>query len=148
MTSSGDKANLLLEPFSIQSYSAALYESLSVTIFEASVIMSAMRCGRPTGGALGGGVFPPGTGAGSAGRTMIPSSSIQIPFGILMTPNRSAIKWLMSISDGCSAFAASINGRHDSAPKVSIPTVTISSPRVCTSFRKACHTGKSREQPQ
>jgi len=79
---------------------------------------------------------------------MTPSSLIQTPFGMLMTPKSDAITWSTSTSDGCSGAAASINGRHASVPRTSRPTVTISRPSGWSSFRKACHTGRSPEQPQ
>jgi hypothetical protein len=45
---------------------------------------------------------------GSAGRTIIPCSSIQTTLGMLTTPRRVSTWWPGSRSDGCSGLAASM----------------------------------------
>jgi hypothetical protein len=66
--------------------------------------------------------------AGSGGRTMIPSSSTQIPVGTLTTPSSSSSTWAESISAGWLVFARSIHGAAASIPPVSSATLTTSKP--------------------
>ena len=85
--------------------------------------------------------------AGSGGRTIIPSSSIQIPLGTLTMPNKASTTCAASMSEGCSAAAFAIHGPAVSLPRASSATVTISSPCGLSSVRSSCHTGRSRRQP-
>jgi hypothetical protein len=65
---------------------------------------------------------------GSGGRTIEPASSIQMTWGMSVTPKRASMAWVWSISDGWVEAARSTQGRATSGPAISRHTSTTSSP--------------------
>jgi hypothetical protein len=67
-----------------------------------------MRSGRP-GGTSASRIGLRWMEAPSAGRTMVPISSIQTAIGMLTKPNSSPVTWRVSMRLGCVGAAASIH---------------------------------------
>ena len=87
-----------------------------------------------------------GPKATSAGRTMVPVSSIDNVNGTFVIPNSSTIRCAGSPSDGCVGATAAWNGRAAST-SVSRATVTTVSPAGLSSSCRSCHPGRSKRQP-
>lgn len=83
----------------------------------------------------------------SAGRTMVPCSSIHTAIGMLMKPNRSPVMCMVSMSEGCVGLAASIH-LWVWAGSTSRATVTTVTPSGSSSEWSACHPGRLVRQPQ
>ena len=82
----------------------------------------------------------------SFGRTILPSSSIQIIVGTLMMLRRSAVTCSESISAGCRGAARSMYGRASSGLLSSAMVIGVK-PRSPSSSYSACQTGRSSRQP-
>src|SRR5215207_4333694 len=82
----------------------------------------------------------------SAGRTIVPVSSIHTAMGTLTNPNSSSVTWVTSIRLGCVGAAASIQGRAFSGLTSSATDTTVR-PAGSSSAYSACHPGRLARQP-